>query len=169
MKEVTKILKNIISQFTMFLLMLILSTAFDFASNNITYFNESYSVYDIMNINMGTNALNLFNDKTLVGFNEQTKRKNLSGLLYNYNDYAFIVELCIFLIFSGIFSVLIYQVNKIELEYIRALIRFNSIQFEQYLSILNNVKKKLLGENPEEEVKNEEDGNNNEGEIVNVN
>ena len=151
------------------LLMLILSTAFDFASNNITYFNESYSVYDIMNINMGTNALNLFNDKTLVGFNEQTKRKNLSGLLYNYNDYAFIVELCIFLIFSGIFSVLIYQVNKIELEYIRALIRFNSIQFEQYLSILNDVKKKLLGENPEEEVKNEEDGNNNEGEIVNVN
>ena len=141
------------------LLMLILSTAFDFSSNRLSYFSNNNSIYDIMNINFGTNALNLFNDETLVGFDNQRKKKNLSGLLYNYNDYAFITELCIFLVFSGIFSILIYQVNNIELEYIRALIRFNSKPFELYLKSLFDLKHKIIDNNPDEEMKNEDEEN----------
>ena len=138
------------------LLMLILSTAFDYSSNSEKYFKNYSTLYDIMNININTNALNLFNDKTLVGFNENKKRKNLSGLLNNYNDYAFIVELCIFIIFSAIFSILIFQVNKIELEYIRALIRFNSKPFDLYLKSLFELKHKIIDSNPDDEqIKNE--------------
>ena len=127
------------------LLMLILSTAFDFSSNIDGYYKVDYSIYDVMNINVGTQSLSLFNDKNLIGFNEVKKRKNLSNLLKNYNDYAFIIELCIFIIFSSIFGILIFQINKIELEYIRALIRFNSRNFEsEYLKNLYDVKSKLI-------------------------
>ena len=138
------------------LLMLILSTAFDFSSNFDIYFREYYTIYDVMNININTYALNLFNDQTLVGFDENTKRKNLSKLLNNYDDYAFILELCIFIIFSSIFSILIFQVNKIELEYIHALIRFNSKPFDLYLKSLFDLKHKIIDINPDDEqLKNE--------------
>ena len=112
-----------------------------------------------MSKNIGKNAINLFNDKSLVGFNEEKMRKNLSDLLNNYNNYAFIIELCIFIIFSFIFGILIFQVNKIELEYIRALIRFNSKPFEIYLKSLFDLKVSLLDNNPddEEKAKNEDD------------
>ena len=141
------------------LLMSILSTAFDYSSNIENYFKINYSIYDVMNINIGKNSLYLFNDKSLVGFNEEKRRKNLSDLLNNYNDYAFIIELCIFIIFSSIFGILIYQVNKIELEYIRALIRFNSKPFEIYLKSLFELKKRLMDNNADDELqlKNEDE------------
>ena len=136
------------------LLMLILSTALDYSSNIDSYYNLSFSIYDNMNINIGKNSLNLFNDKNLAGFNEAKKRKNLSNLLNNYNDYAFIIELCIFIIFSSIFGILIFQVNKIELEYIRALIRFNSKSFESYIKSLFDLKKVLMESNSEDDSQN---------------
>ena len=143
------------------LLMLILSTAFDFSSNIDGYYKINYSIYDIMNINVGTQSLSLFNDKNLIGFNEVKKRKNLSNLLNNYNDYAFIIELCIFIIFSSIFGILIFQINKIELEYIRALIRFNSKSFErEYLNNLFTVKSKVIdqkGEDNSQKINEEEE------------
>ena len=144
------------------LLMLILSTSLDYSSNIDNYFNITHSIYDIMNINIGSNSLNLFNDKTLVGFNKEKKRKNLSDLLNNYNDYAFILELCIFIIFSSIFGILIYQVNKIELEYIRALIRFNSKDFEEYLTTtLFGVKELIMNNSQDDILQNKnEDGEN---------
>ena len=144
------------------LLMLILSTAFDFSSNIDGYYKLDYSIYDVMNINVGTQSLSLFNDKNLIGFNEFIKRKNLSNLLNNYNDYAFIIELCIFIIFSSIFGILIFQINKIELEYIRALIRFNSRNFEsEYLKNLFTVKSKVIdpkGEDNSQKINEEEEG-----------
>ena len=143
------------------LLMLILSTAFDFSSNIDGYYKVDYSIYDVMNINVGTQSLSLFNDKNLIGFNEFIKRKNLSNLLNNYNDYAFIIELCIFIIFSSIFGILIFQINKIELEYIRALIRFNSRNFEsEYLKNLFTVKSKVIdpkGEDNSQKINEEEE------------
>ena len=144
------------------LLMLILSTAFDYSSNIDNYFNVSqsiYTIYDVMNINIGRNSLNLFNDKNLVGFNGEKKRKNLSDLLNNYNDYAFIIELCIFILFSSIFGILIYQVNKIELEYIRALIRFNSKQFESYIKDLFVLKQYNYSQDDNPLLKNEDEEN----------
>jgi len=134
------------------LINLILSTSFDFSSNIDKYFEIDHSIYDIMNINIYTNALFLFTDNSLTGFNEAKKKKNLSKLLNNYNNYAFIVELCIFIIFSSIFGILIYQVNKIELEYIRALIRFNSKPFEIYLKSLFELKHKIIDSNPDDDL-----------------
>ena len=83
----------------------------------------------------------LFNDNTLVGFDEKTKRKKLDNSLKDFSNYAFIIELCIIIIFSTVFGILIYQVNNIELEYIQALIRFNSKPFEDYLKSLFDLKK----------------------------
>ena len=139
------------------LLLLILSTSFDFSSNFNTYFDNYLTIYDFMNINSGTNSINLFNDKKLVGFNSQKKRKNMSNILNNYNDYAFILELCIFVIFSSIFVFLIYQVNKIELEYIRALIRFNSKSFESYLKSLIELKAKLMNDDDSQSKKKDDE------------
>ena len=122
------------------LFMLILSMAFDYTSNIENYFNNFNTIYDIMNINFGANSLFLFNDKTLVGFDEENKKKNLDESLSNSNNYSFIIELCILIIFSGIFGILVFQVNKIELEYIQALIKFNSKPFEAYLGHLLKIK-----------------------------
>jgi hypothetical protein len=105
-----------------------------------------------MNVNIYKNSLFLFTDNSLTGFNETTKKKNLSNLLNNYNNYAFILELCLFLIFSSIFGILIYQVNKIELEYIRALIRFNSKPFEIYLKSLFELKNKIMDTNLDDDL-----------------
>ena len=131
---------------------LILSTSFDYSSNIKEYFDIYLSIYDIMNINICFNSFYLFNDNSLSGFDDSTKKKKLSRLLNNYNNYAFIIELCIFIIFSGIFSILIYQVNKIELEYIRALIRFNSKPFEMYLKSLFELKNKIIDINPDDDL-----------------
>jgi len=60
--------------------------------------------------------------------------------------------LCIFIIFSSIFGILIYQVNKIELEYIRALIRFNSKPFEIYLKSLFELKNKIMDANLDDDL-----------------
>ena len=60
--------------------------------------------------------------------------------------------MCIFIIFSSIFGILIYQVNKIELEYIRALIRFNSKPFEIYLKSLFELKKKIMDTNLDDDL-----------------
>ena len=149
------------------LLLLILSLSYDFSSNFNSYYYTYSTIYDHMNINAGTNSLNLFNDKLLVGFNNQRKRKNLSKNLNNYNDYAFIIELCIFIVFSSIFAILIYQVNKIELEYIRALIRFNSKPFEIYLLSLMELKKRLMDNNDDENLSKNENDDNNENEFRN--
>ena len=129
------------------LFMLILSMAFDYSSNIKSYFEVYRSIYDIMNINVCTNSLFLFNDKTLVGFDQKTKRKKLDNPLDDFSNYSFIIELCIVIIFSAIFGVLIFQVNNIELEYIRALIRFNSVPFEKYLNSLFKLKEKITDEN----------------------
>ena len=115
------------------LFMLILSMSFDYSSNIQSYYDNYRSIYDIMNINVCTNSLYLFNDETLVGFDEKSKRKKLDNAWNDFNNYSFIIELCIIIIFSTIFGILIYQVNTIELEYIQALIRFNSKPFEDYL------------------------------------
>ena len=134
------------------LINLILSTSFDFSSNIDKYFQIYHSIYDMMNININKNALFLFTDNSLTGFDETTKKKNLSNILNNYNNYAFIIELCIFIIFSSIFGILIYQVNKIELEYIRALIRFNSKPFEIYLKSLFELKNKIMDINLDDDL-----------------
>ena len=133
------------------LFMLILSMAFDYSSNIGNYFANYHSIYDIMNINVCTNSLFLFNDKTLIGFNEDEKRKHLDNPLKDLSNYSFIVELCILIIFSIIFSVLIFQVNIIELHYIRVLIRFNSKPFDDYLKLLFNLKKNLIKSKSDEE------------------
>jgi len=120
------------------LINLILSTSFDFSSNIDKYFKIYHSIYDIMNININKNALFLFTDNSLTGFDVATN--------------AFIIELCIFIIFSSIFGILIYQVNKIELEYIRALIRFNSKPFEIYLKSLFELKNKIMDTNLDDDL-----------------
>ena len=132
------------------LFILILSMAFDYSSNIKNYFENYRSIYDIMNINVCTNSLYLFNDKTLVGFNEDEKRKHLDNPIKDLSNYSFIIELCILIIFSAIFSVLIFQVNNIELDYIRVLIRFNSKPFEDYLTSLFELKKSLTESNSED-------------------
>ena len=55
---------------------LILSMALDYSSNIESYYANYHYIYDIMNINVCINSLFLFNDPTLVGFNENIKRKN---------------------------------------------------------------------------------------------
>ena len=143
------------------LFMLILSMAFDYSSNIGNYFANYHSIYDIMNINVCTNSLFLFNDNTLVGFDENEKRKHLDNPLKDITNYSFIFELCILIIFSTIFSVLIFQVNNIELDYIRALIRFNSKPFDNYLTLLFKLKQELAkSKNDEEDIKNKNDDNN---------
>ena len=132
------------------LFMLILSMAFDYSSNIQSYFSNYRSIYDIMNINVCTNSLFLFNDQTLVGFDENTKRKKLDNSLNDFNNYSFIIELCIIIIFSCVFGILVFQVNQIEIEYIRALIRFNSKPFEDYLTSLFELKKKIIDESEED-------------------
>ena len=141
------------------LFILILSMAFDYSSNIKNYFENYRSIYDIMNINVCTNSLYLFNDKTLVGFNEDEKRKHLDNPIKDLSNYSFIIELCILIIFSAIFSVLIFQVNNIELDYIRVLIRFNSKPFEDYLTSLFELKKSLTESNSEDLKKKKNDNN----------
>ena len=141
------------------LFILILSMAFDYSSNIKNYFEKYRSIYDIMNINVCTNSLYLFNDKTLVGFNEDEKRKHLDNPIKDLSNYSFIIELCILIIFSAIFSVLIFQVNNIELDYIRVLIRFNSKPFEDYLTSLFELKKSLTESNSEDLKKKKNDNN----------
>ena len=48
-------------------------------------------------------------------------------------------------------SILIFQVNNIEIEYIQALIRFNSKPFEDYLKSLFELKKKIIDINEDDE------------------
>ena len=142
------------------LFMLILSMAFDYSSNIKSYFNEYRSIYDIMNINVCANSLFLFNDKTLVGFDEATKRKKLDNALNDFNNYSFIIELCIVIIFSIIFGILIFQVNNIEIEYIQALIRFNSKPFEDYLKSLFELKTKIIDPNEDDNLEKPENADN---------
>ena len=144
---------------------LILSMAFSYSSNIEGYFSIYRSIYDIMNINVCINSLYLFNDKTLVGFDEETKRNNLENSLNDFNNYSFIIELCLLIIFSVIFGILIFQVNKIEIEYIKALIRFKSEQFEKYLESLIKLKQKITTNNNEED--NDDKAENEENELLN--
>ena len=142
------------------LFMLILSMAFDYSTNIKSYFDKYRSIYDIMNINVCINSLFLFYDQTLVGFDETTKRKKLDNSLNDFNNYSFIIELCIVIIFSIIFGILIFQVNNIEIEYIQALIRFNSKPFEDYLKSLFELKKKIIDINEDDNLTKPENADN---------
>ena len=132
------------------LFMFILSTSFELASNIDSYFAESYSIYDCMDMNAATFALYLFNDESLKGFENVQIKKNLSGTLNNYDDFSFIIEVCLFFVFSIVSGILIFQVNKIEIEYIRALIRFNSQSFENYIKSLFELKQKIMDNTSDE-------------------
>ena len=118
--------------------------------------NEDYNnFYGIENINMEHlihQSYEYFNSD-IDGFSGNKKLSKVNKR-FQINYYTIIIGTALCIILLGIFSYYIFDFNQLEIYFLDKLINFNSPNFEIYLKILEDLKKKLKNYKNEDEENN---------------
>ena len=98
-------------------------------------------------------------DKDLTGFDYEKKREKSDNKRFNKNYLFLIINCILFIVAFAILSLMIIKLNKIENYFLRKLIRFSNIKFDNYLKYLEELKKKLRNDTGEDDENNLADEN----------
>lgn len=134
------------------LLTLIISTGLDFSSNIDEYFSaQEETTYDVMNTNIIEQTSLVIQNENLVGFKEEDRKKNINKNSSKLNTISLIGALIFFVLIILCYSILVYQLYKMEINYLAKLVKLNSPNFEFYIKKLEELKKKLRNDGEGEE------------------
>ena len=137
--------------------------------NLVGSFNDFINSYGSVKINMDNLIKHSFGyfQSDVEGFTGEEKLKRVENKFKN-NYTRIIIGIILCVILLGIFIYFIFEFNKLELFFLDKLINFSSPNFENYLKVLEDLKKKLKNTKMEEEENNLDDmeidiGSKNEG------
>ena len=132
------------------LLTLIVSTGLDFTTN-INEFFKNDSLYTVMSSNLIEQSETIINDVDYVGFDEKSRKHNVSKKESKLNVISLICAIVLFVVIMVLYSILVFQLYKMESMYLYKLIHFKSPGFEYYVKKLEELKKKLRNDNENED------------------
>ena len=131
------------------LLNLLISNGLKLNANLVEYY-KGENIYDINSLNLLDQSLNFLTDESVVGFDNTAKKKKIDEH-FSPLQISLIID-CIFVVlFFLFFGYLIFNLNEMEKKYLFKLIEFRTVNFENYLKTLDELKKKLRNENGEED------------------
>jgi hypothetical protein len=118
--------------------------------NNIDdYIQNKISIYQTPVDNILIQALNYLNDNLISGFTGSTKQANIDSNFSTFNI-ILLIEIALFSVVIVAFIYLICNVLGFESFYLKALIKFKTPQFDAYLKILDEIRKKLRNDSDED-------------------
>lgn len=120
-------------------------------SNIDQYYKLVNSVLDIITENIMEQSLLYIYDQSISGFNDTQKSDNLNKSYLSPINIILIIEGGLFSILIIFFIVFICRLYNLENFYLRKLIQFKNVPFENYLKSLEDIKKRLRNDNDEEE------------------
>ena len=133
-----------------------LMDSFDiFVKNECKEIPKQLGLYEINLKNLIEQTYNLYNLNLDIFDNEEVKKNKSNKSTYSF-PFSFIFSVII--IISVLFVYIYYTISlhNIEIEFLEKLINFNSIDFDNYIKNLDELKKKLRNDNNEEEIKEED-------------
>ena len=135
------------------LLTLIISTGLDFSYNVDSYFDstQTETIFDVMNTNILEQTTKVIEDTNLVGFDRAKIEKNVSKNSSKLNMISLICAVIFFVLIVVSYCILVYQLYKMQINYLSKLIKLNSPNFEFYIKKLEELKKKLRNDGEGEE------------------
>ena len=134
------------------LLNLLVANGLKLNANLYRYYADTYNVYDVNSDNILIQSLDYINDDTIIGFNDDERSKKIKSN-FNLFPYSLILAIVLFLLLSFGYSFLVYRLNEMEKYFLEKLIKFHSLNFDAYLKILDDLKKKLRNDTGEDEEK----------------
>jgi len=148
------------------LLNFVLSNGIRFKNNINNYIEVADSEYQIYGENILKQGHYYINNNLIEGFNRELMSEKITQRKFSTN-YIFIILNCI--IFIGVMVILNYMTFKlyhIQKFFISKLVKFHSLNFDNYIKYLEELKKKLRNDSCDDEEKDDENqsnGNNNDG------
>ena len=149
------------------LLNFILSNGIRFKNNIDNYIEYIDTEYQIYGENILEQGYYYINNQLIDGFDREEMSKKITQRKFSTN-YIFVILNCV--IFIGVMIILNYMTFKlyhIQKFFISKLVKFHSLNFENYIKYLEDLKKKLRNDSGDDEEKNDEEnqsnGNNNDG------
>ena len=124
------------------LLNLLVANGLKLNANLYRYYSNTYNVYDVNSDNILIQSLDYIKDETIIGFNEDERSKKIKNN-FNLFPISLILAIIVFLLLSIGYTFLIYKLNEMEKYYLEKLIKFHSLNFDAYLKILDDLKKKI--------------------------
>ena len=134
------------------LLNLLVANGLKLNANLYRYYSDIYNVYDVNSDNILIQSLDYINDDTIIGFNDDERSKKIKSN-FNLFPYSLILAIVLFLLLSFGYSFLVYRLNEMEKYFLEKLIKFHSLNFDAYLKILDDLKKKLRNDTGDDEEK----------------
>ena len=134
------------------LLNLLVANGLKLNANLYRYYSNTYNVYDVNSDNILIQSLDYINDETIIGYDDDERSKKIKNN-FNLFPYSLILAIVLFLMLSFGYSFLVYKLNEMEKYFLEKLIKFHSLNFDNYLKILDDLKKKLRNDTGEEEEK----------------
>jgi hypothetical protein len=128
---------------------LFVSWGLNIKSNIDDYIKNRDSIYQPDADNLLNQALIYLNDNLIRGFTGSTKIANLEANFSNF-DLVFMIELILFGSIVIAFIYIICNILGFESFYLKALIKFKTIEFDAYLKNLDEIRRRLRTDSDEE-------------------
>jgi len=117
------------------------------------YLHNSETTDDVISLNILEQTLLYINDNRLNGFDDTQKTTNLQSSTFSPVNLILIIEGGLFCILIGFFINFICRLFNLENFYLKKLVKFKNVPFENYLKSLEEIKKRLRNDNGEDEEK----------------
>ena len=142
-----------ISIHTQNLLHFILSNGIKIISNIESYLRDDNDTIDSYEENLLNSSFSYINDFNVHEFRNDLKKKKLAQGKFSPNYFYYISNIFLFVFVSSIFIFIIFKVHSIEKYFLKKLIWYHTINIDNYIKYLDELKKKLRSEPEDEEDK----------------
>ena len=134
------------------LLNLLVANGLKLNANLYRYYADTNNVYDVNSDNILIQSLDYINDETIIGYDEEERSKKIKNN-FNLFPISLILAIIVFILLTVGYTYLVYKINEMEKYFLEKLIKFHSLNFDAYLKILDDLKKKLRNDTGDDEEK----------------